>query len=163
MDNMVEGTTNKILTQDERDDIASNTSDVGKVNVSAADTTKAYIATKITPGIALQTQIANPGADEDLVFNVIQSEISHENIANIGTNTHTDIDTHIANTSNPHSVSLEQARAIANILNGNVDYNDNSIDNINTVNFKDGGSINWNPWPNNTSFHCSSIAGRCYV
>lgn len=40
-----------------------------------------------------------------------EASINHANIQNIGTNTHTQIDTHIANTSNPHSTTAAQVGA----------------------------------------------------
>ena len=43
--------------------------------------------------------------------------LAHSTLSGIGTNTHTQIDTHIANTSNPHSVTAAQAGAVA--LTGN--------------------------------------------
>lgn len=39
------------------------------------------------------------------------AQISHTSLSNIGTNTHAQIDTHIADTSNPHSVTAAQAGA----------------------------------------------------
>jgi hypothetical protein len=39
---------------------------------------------------------------------------SHTSLSDIGTNTHANIDTHIANTSNPHSVTASQAAAVPN-------------------------------------------------
>jgi hypothetical protein len=50
---------------------------------------------------------------------VVPSAISHQNLSGVGTNTHTDIDNHIANTSNPHSVNKTQLGLsnVTNILN----------------------------------------------
>ena len=45
-------------------------------------------------------QLTNYDADEHFT----EASISHTNITDIGTNTHAQIDTHISNTSNPHSV-----------------------------------------------------------
>ncbi len=39
------------------------------------------------------------------------AQINHTKLSNIGTNTHTQVDTHLANTSNPHSVTAAQAGA----------------------------------------------------
>jgi hypothetical protein len=52
-----------------------------------------------------------------LTISVDQSEIDHVNLANVGTNSHSDIDDHIADTNNPHSVTAAQAGAVA--LTGN--------------------------------------------
>lgn len=47
-----------------------------------------------------------------ITASVIQSGISHTNISDIGTNTHTQIDSHISSTSNPHSVTATQVGAL---------------------------------------------------
>jgi hypothetical protein len=47
-------------------------------------------------------------AGNQITASVIQSGISHTNLQNIGTNTHAQIDAHIANTSNPHNVTAAQ-------------------------------------------------------
>ena len=47
----------------------------------------------------------------------INEQIDHTTLSNIGTNTHATVDTHLANTSNPHSVTAAQASAVA--LTGN--------------------------------------------
>lgn len=50
---------------------------------------------------------------------VVPSNISHQNLSGAGTNTHAQIDSHISNTSNPHSVSKAQVGLgnVTNILN----------------------------------------------
>lgn len=40
----------------------------------------------------------------------------HTALSNIGTNTHAQLDTHVASTSNPHSVTLAQVGGIANVV-----------------------------------------------
>jgi len=57
---------------------------------------------------------------------------SHTSLTDIGTNTHAQIDTHISNTSNPHSVTLEQARTANNTLSGNINANSYKITNLAT-------------------------------
>jgi hypothetical protein len=47
-------------------------------------------------------------ASNQITFDVIQSGISHTSISNIGSNTHTQIDSHISSISNPHSVTKTQ-------------------------------------------------------
>ncbi len=49
----------------------------------------------------------NDGANQ-ITADVIQAGIDHTQIANIGTNSHAQIDSHIVNTSNPHSVTAAQ-------------------------------------------------------
>lgn len=60
-------------------------------------------------------------------IDVNPGNIDHQNLSNVGTNTHSDIDTHIASTSNPHQVSLEQARTQNNVLSGSIDMGGNAI------------------------------------
>ena len=47
-------------------------------------------------------------AGNSITASVIQSALDHVNLQNIGTNTHAQIDSHISNTSNPHSVTKTQ-------------------------------------------------------
>jgi hypothetical protein len=44
-----------------------------------------------------------------LTMEVITSALNHDDLANSGTNTHAQIDAHIANTINPHTVTITQA------------------------------------------------------
>ncbi len=53
-------------------------------------------------------QLTNFSADEHFT----EASIDHTNIQSIGSNTHAQIDTHIADVSNPHSVALEQTISI---------------------------------------------------
>lgn len=55
-------------------------------------------------------------ATPSITASVIQAAIDHTAISNIGTNTHAQIDSHIANTSNPHSVTKTQV-GLANVTN----------------------------------------------
>ena len=57
--------------------------------------------------ITVTDDIANDEVDID----VIESNINHLNLSNVGTNTHDQIDAHIVDTSNPHSVTAVQAGA----------------------------------------------------
>ena len=59
-----------------------------------------------------------------------ESSISHLNIGDIGSNNHATIDAHLASTSNPHSVSLEQARTVSNVVAGIIDMGSNRITNV---------------------------------
>ena len=62
---------------------------------------------------------------------------SHTLLSDIGTNTHAQIDTHIADGANPHDTSLEQARTQSNVLAGDVDFDGNAI--LNAI--IDGGTF----------------------
>ena len=64
----------------------------------------------------------------------------------------TSFNTHTGDTLNPHAVSLEQARAQANILSGDIDFNNNNINNLTDLNFTNGGPINWN-----TKYHTINV------
>lgn len=52
---------------------------------------------------------------------------SHTDLQDIGTNTHAQIDTHIASSANPHGTTLELARAADNELAGDVDFAGHAI------------------------------------
>ena len=63
-------------------------------------TNNLYICTQSTPGAATWASLTN---------------IPHSTLTEIGTNTHAQIDTHIANTNNPHSVTKAQV-GLGNVL-----------------------------------------------
>lgn len=50
--------------------------------------------------------ISLDGANKEIDIDVVESNISHTAIADIGSNSHAAIDTHLASTSNPHSTSI---------------------------------------------------------
>ena len=54
--------------------------------------------------------------DSNVLVGVTPSNISHTSISDIGTNTHAQIDAHIADTSNPHSVTKTQV-SLGNVTN----------------------------------------------
>lgn len=56
-----------------------------------------------------------------LVIDVVEANITHQNLSGAGTNTHAQLDSHVASTSNPHSVTKSQVGL------GNVD-NTSDID-----------------------------------
>lgn len=67
--------------------------------------------------------ISSVAANQSLRYNGsewVNAQLDHTHFSNIGTNTHAQIDTHIASTSNPHTVTLEQARTANNTALGNI-------------------------------------------
>jgi hypothetical protein len=88
----VTGYTSVISVGDGEGEILRNTSD---------DTI--YLKT-IKDGLA----IAVTNNPDDVTVEIVPSEIVHQDLSGHGTNTHGDIDNHIANTSNPHAVTKTQ-------------------------------------------------------
>ena len=79
------------------------------VAVSSNDTTPGYLEDKIVSAdTKLTVSTLNDGADEDVQLAVNEGNIVHQNLSGAGTNTHTQIDTHIASVANPHSVTIDQ-------------------------------------------------------
>jgi len=60
--------------------------------------------------------IADNAQDSNVLVGVTPSNISHTAISDIGTNTHAQIDTHIADTNNPHGVTKSQV-SLGNVTN----------------------------------------------
>jgi len=75
-------------------------------------------------------------ADDITLTNITQiTNRSHTNLSDIGTNTHTQIDTHIASTSNPHNVTYDQLDLANDTWTTGSDHlgNDTNIYKISTV------------------------------
>ena len=53
-----------------------------------------------------KVSVTDDVASNEVDIDVVESNISHTNIADIGANTHAQIDTHIADTTNPHSTDV---------------------------------------------------------
>lgn len=68
--------------------------------------------------------------------------ISHDSITGAGTNSHSTIDSHLSSTSNPHSVTLEQARSAGSALSGNINMNGNDLTSLRKVGFGTVQSVN---------------------
>lgn len=68
------------------------------------------IGSFITSGNNRITAVYND-AGNTLVITLVESNIVHQNISGVGSNTHAQIDSHISNTSNPHSTTASQVGA----------------------------------------------------
>jgi hypothetical protein len=66
----------------------------------------------ITSGSNRITAVYND-AGNSFVITLVESNIVHQNLSGAGSNTHAQIDTHIANTSNPHATTAAQVGADA--------------------------------------------------
>lgn len=69
----------------------------------------------ITSGNNRITAVYNDAGDS-FVITLVEANIVHQNLSGAGTNTHAQIDAHIANTSNPHSVTKAQV-GLSNVDN----------------------------------------------
>lgn len=65
---------------------------------------------KLNAGSAKVT-ITDDTGNSEVDVDVVESELVHQNIGGHGSNTHAQIDTHLANISNPHAVTAAQAGA----------------------------------------------------
>lgn len=75
------------------------------------------VSKRIVPNIGFAVFVENELKTYIYVYNTIQlknewvpfgSVLNHENLTNVGTFTHSDIDNHLLNVSNPHSVTFDQ-------------------------------------------------------
>jgi hypothetical protein len=106
----------------------ANTSNPHLTSLEQARLVNATFAGNINMGTFRATNAGNPVNPQDYAtkFYVDQAvaggSLSHFDLdpLTIGVNTHDDIDLHIGNTNNPHSVSLEQARSVNSLLAGNI-------------------------------------------
>lgn len=87
--------------------LIQNTTPTDKVAVDG-DATGDFLGATSGDGV-LRTSSPLTYADggDFITLGVDQSAIDHVNLANIGTNTHAQIDTHIADMANPHSVDID--------------------------------------------------------
>lgn len=73
-----------------------------------------------------KVSITDDTGNSEVDIDVVPANISHTGLADIGTNTHAQIDTHIADTANPHSVTATQVGALVSVdgvsnAGGNID------------------------------------------
>jgi hypothetical protein len=80
----------------------------------------------IAVGSSKLTLVDTP-ATNSVDLDVDESELSHLNIGDIGTNSHVQIDSHIASVVNPHTVTMEQARTGGATMSGSFSMGNNTI------------------------------------
>ncbi len=105
------------------DDTTNNEVDI---DIAEANLTLSNIGGSVT-----DAQVPNTITLDDITQITARS---HTDLSDIGTNTHAQLDTHLASTANPHSVTAAQAGALANVvedttpqLGGELDAQANSI------------------------------------
>ena len=65
---------------------------------------------KLNPASA-RISIGMDGTGDHINFDIIESQINHQNLSGAGTNTHAQIDAHLTATNNPHGTTCTQAGA----------------------------------------------------
>jgi len=83
-------------------------------------------------GSAAEVQQNLTNHETDILIHFTEASIDHDNIQNNGVNSHAQIDDHLADTDNPHFVTLEQVRSENNQINGPIDANQQKITNLPT-------------------------------
>lgn len=81
--------------------LAGTVSDTFKLKISGTDTDEDYLSQKLVAGPNITLEVVDPGANEKIRITgeAGGGATSHLDLTDIGTNTHDDIDTHIADTS----------------------------------------------------------------
>lgn len=98
-------------------DMISESQPDEKLKVTGSDTVEGYLDDKLVVANGsnttnpLEKTVLNPGLDEDLQLKFDETKVVHQNLDGAGTNTHAQIDSHIASTANPHSTTFSQAVA----------------------------------------------------
>ena len=65
---------------------------------------------KLNPS-STRISISLDGSSDHINFDVVETQISHQNLAGAGTNTHAQIDAHLTATNNPHGTTCDQVGA----------------------------------------------------
>ena len=103
----------------------------GSVNLYyTAERAKAAISTVFSDSSTVD--FTYDSESNQITASVIESQLDHTNLQNIGVNTHAQLDTHVSSTSNPHQVTLEQARTAGNYISGDINANSNTITGLKT-------------------------------
>ena len=97
------------------------TTDTGEANTASNVGTAGVGVFKQKTGVDLEFKKINPEnnkvsvtddvANDEIDIGINEGNIVHQNLSGAGTNTHSQIDTHLGSTSNPHGVTFTQAVA----------------------------------------------------
>ena len=86
--------------------------EVGTTGVGiVSDVSQMCMKMKTISGISGRIVVTDDTLNGTVDLNISESSLDHNNILNVGTNTHTQIDSHISATDNPHEVTAAQVGA----------------------------------------------------
>jgi hypothetical protein len=137
-----DGTSGQVMSTDGQTNLffQNPPASIGEVNTASNANTAGVGVYKQKTGVDLEFKGINPAssritavdtpATSTVDIDVVEAQIDHTSIANIGVNTHTQIDTHVSSSANPHTVTLEQARTGGSTLSGNISMGGNRIINL---------------------------------
>jgi len=122
-------TTNNVWSADKIQSELDTKSDVGHTHDDRYYQKSEFISTSSGSTDAGKPVVLDSDGNIDASM-INSADIDHNLIQNRGTYTHSEIDAHIDSTSNPHSVSLEQARSVDNVLAGDIDMGGYKVKNL---------------------------------
>ena len=106
----------------------------GQILVSVDDTTAGFLEDKVNLDSILETTTSNPGGNEVFNLSVNEGNITHQNLSGAGTNTHAQIDSHIASTSNPHNVLATQITDFSTEVDARITLQKGAVNGLATLN-----------------------------
>ena len=127
-----------------RVNVSGGGSDDRKLKVSTDDTFADFLEGKLVVGSSKITKTTlSPGGAETLEIDLDETQIDHDNIMNVGTNTHTVIDSHIVSTNGVHGVTGDVLGTTDTqaVTNKTIDADLNTITNIENADIKAAAAI----------------------
>lgn len=144
--------------------LARNTADI-LTNKTITDTSNTIYSNGFftTTAVVITSNSSAPSANNALIAvsssEASWSQIDHTTLSNIGTNSHAQIDSHIANTNNPHSVTIDQITPTTNkgeimVENGSnvVAFSTSSDGRLLSLNSATSTGLEWIDVPSSVSF-----------